>query len=121
MDFHGFFIFPAWTIQGRNVFFFMVLPYCVYVLYSKKDGLLYHGFTTHLKNRLIDHNRGKTKNTSKRRPLQLIFCEFFLHKSDAQRREKYFKTAQGKRMLKLILRKTYAQVNYKRETIISIP
>jgi predicted GIY-YIG superfamily endonuclease len=34
----------------------------------------------------------------------LIFCEYFLSKADAQRREKYFKTTKGKRTLKLILK-----------------
>ncbi|NER09717.1 GIY-YIG nuclease family protein [Muriicola jejuensis] len=91
----------------------MVLPYCVYVLYSKKDGLLYHGFTTNLEKRVIDHNLGRTISTSKRRPLQLIYCEFFLYKSDAVRREKYFKTSQGKRMLKLIMRRTLSKLGYK--------
>ena len=90
----------------------MILPYCVYVLQSEKDLLLYHGYTTNLKNRLIDHNRGKTKSTSKRRQLHLIYCEFFINKSDAKRREKYFKTSQGKRMLKLLLRKTLLDIKY---------
>ncbi|NNF85301.1 MAG: GIY-YIG nuclease family protein [Flavobacteriaceae bacterium] len=90
----------------------MILPYCVYVLQSEKDLLLYHGYTTNLENRLINHNAGKTISTSKRRPLRLIFCEFFLSKKDAQRREKYFKTTQGKRMLKLMLRKTFIEIGY---------
>ncbi|MBT8259613.1 MAG: GIY-YIG nuclease family protein, partial [Bacteroidia bacterium] len=42
----------------------MTLPYCVYVLQSEKDLLLYHGFTTDLKKRLEDHNSGKTISTS---------------------------------------------------------
>ena len=90
----------------------MVLPYCVYVLQSERDLRLYHGYTTNLQNRLIDHNQGKTDSTSKRRPLKLIYCEFFLSKRDAKRREKYFKTSQGKRMLKLLLRCTLKEINY---------
>ena len=90
----------------------MVLPFCVYVLQSERDLLLYHGYTTILKNRLIDHNQGKTKSTSKRRPLKLIYCEFFISKSDAKRREKYFKTTHGKRMLNLMLRETLKLINY---------
>ncbi|MCX2718775.1 GIY-YIG nuclease family protein [Lentiprolixibacter aurantiacus] len=58
----------------------MVLPYCVYVLQSQRDLLLYHGFTTNLKKRIIDYNRGRTKSTSKRGPLKLIYCEFFINK-----------------------------------------
>ncbi|MGB5459226.1 MAG: GIY-YIG nuclease family protein [Eudoraea sp.] len=92
----------------------MILPYCVYVLQSQRDLLLYHGFTTNLEQRIRYHNAGKTISTSKRRPLKLIYCEFFLSKKDAIRRESYFKTTQGKRMLKLIIRKTLLKVNYPR-------
>lgn len=90
----------------------MVLPYCVYVLQSEKDLLLYHGFTTNLQKRLIDHNKGGTISTAKRRPLKLVYCEFFLSRVDAIGREKYFKTTAGKRMLKLMLRDTLLQIKY---------
>ena len=90
----------------------MILPYCVYVLQSQKDLLLYHGYTTNITQRLIDHNKGKTTSTATRRPLKLIYCEFFMNKADAQRREKYFKTTHGIRMLKLLLRRTLKEINY---------
>lgn len=90
----------------------MILPFCVYILQSEKDLLLYHGYTTDIEKRLLDHNAGKTTSTSMRRPLKLVFCEFYLSKEDAQRREKYFKTTQGKRMLKIMLRNTLEMINY---------
>ncbi|MBT8255375.1 MAG: GIY-YIG nuclease family protein [Bacteroidia bacterium] len=90
----------------------MVLPFCVYVLQSQKDFLLYHGFTTNIMRRLKDHNSGGTISTSKRRPLKLVYCEFFVSKEDAIRRERYFKTTAGKRMLKLHLRSTLTDINY---------
>jgi putative endonuclease len=94
----------------------MILPFCVYVLQSERDLLLYHGFTTDIQKRLKEHNAGNTISTSKRCPLKLVFCEFYLSKKDAMRREAYLKTSQGKRMLKLILRDTLEQINYpKRE------
>ena len=43
----------------------MPLPYCVYILFSRKDFLLYTGFTTNLDQRLIYHNEGRTKSTIK--------------------------------------------------------
>ncbi|NND16619.1 MAG: GIY-YIG nuclease family protein [Eudoraea sp.] len=92
----------------------MILPYCVYVLQSQKDFLLYHGYSKNIENRIIDHNRGRTKSTRKRRPLKLIYCEYFMNKNDAKRRESYFKTTQGKRMLKLLLRQTLKEINYPR-------
>ena len=90
----------------------MLLPFCVYVLQSEKDLLLYHGFTTNIEKRIIDHNKGNTISTSKRRPLKLVFCEFYINREDALRREKYLKTTQGKRMLKLMLRDTLIQIDY---------
>jgi putative endonuclease len=92
----------------------MILPFCVYVLQSQKDLLLYHGFTTNIEKRIRNHNSGGTINTSKRMPLKLIYCEMFLSKDDAFRRESYFKTTVGKRMLKLVLRDTLAKINYPR-------
>ncbi len=41
----------------------------VYVLLSKRDGKLYLGFTTDLKQRLKEHNGGKVQSTKPRRPL----------------------------------------------------
>ncbi|WP_317169027.1 GIY-YIG nuclease family protein [Poritiphilus flavus] len=112
----GFFVFEI-IFQDTQLYYGMILPYCVYVLQSEKDLLLYHGYTTNLHNRIINHNRGGTKSTSRRRPLKLIYCEFFLSKKDAKRREMYFKTSQGKRMLKLVLKRTLKEINYpKRKT-----
>jgi putative endonuclease len=85
---------------------YMPLPYCVYVLRSKRDGLNYIGFTTNLTARIKDDNSGGTKSTASRRPLELIFCEFHRFKKDALRREKYLKTNSGKRYLKLILKES---------------
>ena len=82
----------------------MPLPFCVYILKSEKDGLNYTGFTTNLEKRIKDHNEGGTLSTSKRTPLRLIYCEFHQSKIDAMRREKYFKSNPGKRMIKYVLR-----------------
>ena len=90
-----------------------VLPYCVYVLLSLKDRVLYHGYTTNLEERLKDHAAGRTMSTRPRRPFILIHSEYFLRKSDALRRERYFKTAQGRRMLKLLLRDTLVELKYR--------
>ena len=80
------------------------LPYCVYVLQSQQDGLLYIGFTTDLYRRLTEHIRGLSDATAPRRPFDLIYCEYHAHKLDALRRESYFKTSPGKKALKLMLR-----------------
>ncbi len=92
----------------------MELPYCVYVLISEIDHLLYIGFTTNLQNRLKNHNDGRSKSTSYRRPLKLIFCEYYLFEEDALAREQYFKTTAGKRALNLMLKSTLNKLEYKK-------
>ena len=86
------------------------LNYCTYVLYSLKDHKLYIGYTTDLGKRIENHNAGGTTSTATRRPLKLIFCEYYLSKQDAMRREKYFKTTAGKKGLKLMLRETLIEL-----------
>ena len=88
------------------------LPYCTYVLFSEKDAMLYVGYSANLSKRLIDHNSGGTKSTAYRRPLTLIFCEFYLFEADARNREMYFKTTSGKKALKLMLRSTLHTLGY---------
>ncbi len=91
----------------------MPLPFCVYILFSQKDHLLYTGFTTNIKERVKNHNDGGTKSTAYRRPLELIFCEFYLFEPDARKREMYFKTTPGKKAIKLMLGKTLQRFGYK--------
>ncbi|PBQ33018.1 excinuclease ABC subunit C [Sphingobacteriaceae bacterium] len=91
----------------------MPLPYCVYILFSKKDFELYVGYTSNLEARIKDHNSGGTKSTSYRGPLELIFCEFYLFKEDAKKRELYFKTTMGKKAIKLMLIGTLDKLGYK--------
>jgi putative endonuclease len=67
----------------------------VYVLRSLKDGRLYTGYTTNLKDRLQDHNAGHTKSTRNRRPLELVYSERFESKKEAMERERFFKTPEG--------------------------
>ena len=91
----------------------MQLPFCVYILFSEKDNLLYTGFSTNLENRIKNHNDGGTKSTAYRRPLKLIFCEFYLYEEEARKREKYFKITMGKKAIKLMLAGTLTKLGYK--------
>ncbi|MCD4736732.1 MAG: GIY-YIG nuclease family protein [Bacteroidales bacterium] len=84
--------------------------YCVYILYSLKDNNLYIGYTTDIKRRFAEHQSGNSKSTAPRRPLKLIFCEYYLSQGDALRREKYFKTTAGKKTLKLMLRESFKEI-----------
>lgn len=80
------------------------MRYYVYVLQSEKDKNFYVGYTENLEKRLKEHNNGEVASTGNRRPLKLIYYEFCLNRFDATNREKYLKTAWGKRYIKNRLR-----------------
>ncbi len=63
----------------------------VYLLQSRKDFSFYVGQTVDLKNRLKEHNDGKTYSTKNKIPWELIYCECFRSKKDALIREKKLK------------------------------
>jgi len=71
----------------------------VYILLLK-NGDLYKGFTANLRVRIKEHNQGKVKATKNYKPINLIGYEAYCCKSDAQRREKFLKTTEGRRLLK---------------------
>lgn len=64
----------------------------VYVLQSKKDKKLYIGFTPDLRSRLQEHNGGRVKSTSYKRPLELIYYEAYKDEGIARRRERRLKS-----------------------------
>lgn len=72
----------------------------VYVLQSIKDGLLYTGYTANLRKRLKEHNQKKNESTKFRAPFTLIYYEACMNREDAKKRERYLKTAWGKRYIK---------------------
>lgn len=69
-----------------------------YVL-EDNNGEHYIGFTTDLRKRLAEHNSGKSLST-RGRARRCVYYEACLDREDARRREKYFKTNQGRRLLK---------------------
>ncbi|MBL7132312.1 MAG: GIY-YIG nuclease family protein [Candidatus Omnitrophica bacterium] len=85
--------------------------YYVYVLHSQKDYLLYVGSTKNIKSRVQRHNAGLVPATKFRRPLRLILYEAYIMKSDAVRRESYFKTTKGKVTLKIMLKDYFRELN----------
>ena len=74
--------------------------YYVYVLQSEKDGNFYVGYSTDLEKRVKFHEGGRVKSTEKRRPLKLIYYEVCVNQEDAVEREKYLKSAYGKKYIK---------------------
>lgn len=72
----------------------------VYVLQSESDKNFYVGYTKNLQRRLQEHNNGKIASTRNRGPLKLVYYEVCLNQIDATNKEKYLKTAWGKRYIK---------------------
>lgn len=75
--------------------------YYVYVLENQSDKSLYIGFTSNLKQRLLDHNNGRGSRTTKlKKSWRLIYFEAYINKSDALGREKFLKGGSGRKYLK---------------------
>lgn len=74
--------------------------YTVYVLKSLKDNNFYVGCTSNLEKRLINHCRGAVLSTKSRKPFELTFKEEYENKYTAFNKERYYKTAKGKKELK---------------------
>jgi len=81
----------------------------VYVLESLKDKKRYIGFTTNIRKRLEEHQKGKSFATKSRLPMKCIYIEACTNRNDAERREKYLKTTRGRRFLVKRLKSYYSQ------------
>ncbi|MFC1638991.1 GIY-YIG nuclease family protein [Patescibacteria group bacterium] len=77
--------------------------YYVYILRSKVDDNFYVGFAENLKRRLTEHSNGAVKSTKRRRPLVLLCYEAYATKRDALRRERYLKSSDGRKELRIRL------------------
>ncbi len=77
------------------------MSFYVYVLKSDSTGKSYIGYSKDLNNRVEEHNNGKSISTRHGRPWQLIYHEEFQSRSDAVKRELYFKSIEGRKYLKL--------------------
>ena len=74
------------------------MHYVYFLLLSNLD--IYKGSCGDLKRRFEEHKQGKVESTKNYRPVTLLGYEAYLLKSDSQRREKFLKTTEGKRLLK---------------------
>jgi predicted GIY-YIG superfamily endonuclease len=74
--------------------------YTVYIIRSQRKDWVYIGMTSNLEQRLEQHNRGYNPSTKFYRPYLLLHTETFNTSFEARVREKYLKTASGKRWIK---------------------
>ncbi len=76
------------------------MNYYVYVIRSEGHKSNYVGSTQDVEKRLLEHNAGKCRYTSGRRPWVLVYQESYLTRGEAMKREKYLKSGQGREFLK---------------------
>ena len=74
----------------------------VYVLRSEKKSL-YVGSTKNIEQRFESHNNGANLSTKSERPWILAKVEEYDNDSLALKREKFLKSAQGRRVLRNLL------------------
>ncbi|NOX17181.1 MAG: GIY-YIG nuclease family protein [Chlorobi bacterium] len=67
-----------------------------YILTSLKNNRHYFGHTKDLQNRLKRHNAGKVRSTKAFRPWEIHYYENFNTKSEAFKREMFFKSLEGR-------------------------
>jgi predicted GIY-YIG superfamily endonuclease len=73
----------------------------VYILQSQQDSRRYYtGHTENLNERLLVHNQGKCKHTSKYVPWKIKTAIAFIDKQMALDFEKYLKTSSGRAFAK---------------------
>ncbi|MFH1423640.1 MAG: GIY-YIG nuclease family protein [Candidatus Nealsonbacteria bacterium] len=80
----------------------------VYVLRNKAKDFIYIGYSEDLRQRVQEHNSGKSKSTKHYNPLELIHYEAYKNSKDAKRREEYLKTSRGKTTLMTMLKEYFS-------------
>ncbi|WP_310991715.1 GIY-YIG nuclease family protein [Aequorivita marina] len=74
--------------------------YTTYILKSEKTGSYYYGHSADIHNRLKRHNGGYVRSTKNKRPWGIHYMEEFSTKSEAYKRELFFKSIDGYNWLK---------------------
>jgi putative endonuclease len=88
--------------MGESLFkpYNQILLYKTYILKSISHDTYYYGSTANINKRLEEHNAGKVRYTKGRRPWVLHYYEEFETRSDARKRERFYKTIEGYNYLK---------------------
>ncbi len=73
--------------------------YYAYVI-KNTEGMLYKGSTSNVKQRVKNHNEGKSTWTRGKGHWELVYCEECASRSEAVKREKFFKSGKGREFLK---------------------
>ena len=76
------------------------MPFYTYILQSIASGHKYYGSCEDVEIRLARHNAEKVKSSKRYAPYNILYTEEYPTRSDAFKREKFFKTLQGYNYLK---------------------
>jgi putative endonuclease len=76
------------------------MAWTVYIIKSPEKDIYYKGCTADFAKRLLEHNAGRVASTRHTRPWVEHYTERFETKTDALKRERYFKARSGYRWLK---------------------
>lgn len=79
------------------------MKYYIYILKSLKFDKFYTGYTNDLKRRLNEHNSVRADYTRKYKPWEIFYFEECNDVIEARQKEKYYKSASGRRKIKKIL------------------
>ena len=71
------------------------MKFQLYFIESMVKDFVYTGITSDINKRLIKHNNGSTISTKKYKPYRVIYLEQFESKTEALKRELYFKSPKG--------------------------
>ncbi|MBO6620790.1 MAG: GIY-YIG nuclease family protein [Balneola sp.] len=71
-----------------------------YILISQTHQTYYYGSSSNVGERLKSHNAGRVRYTKGRRPWKLHYFEEFETRSEAVKRERFFKSIDGYKYLK---------------------
>jgi len=78
----------------------------IYAIYSKVSDIIYVGMSETPERRLQEHNSGKVRSTKAHTPWYCFYIEEAATDTEQSRkREKYYKSAAGKRFLRKELEK----------------
>lgn len=81
------------------------MNYFLYILKSVNNSKSYVGITNDLNRRLLEHNSGKNFYTKRHSPWVMIYNEKYDNLENARKREKYLKSAVGRKFLKKLFNK----------------
>ncbi len=74
--------------------------FVVYILFSEKYQKIYIGYTSSLIQRYYSHNfLSKKGYTTRYRPWIVLYVEFYNSKTEALKREKWFKSGVGRKYI----------------------